>query len=294
MLGNLWKSGAQKMSLREYLKDTIKQECFAEEVFSFILSKLSLRNPLLKQNRELKGQGAGKRCFLIATGPSIKQQDLKLLEGEDCFTVSNFFVHEDIKRIKPKLHFFAPYHKPLVEDNFVENWRCADRMLPKKTNIVLGTGSRRMVQEHGLFSERKIYYLNFRNLKRVRGDIEKSVMAPQTGTMMIFPVLAYMGYTEINLIGCDMNMLKDYGKKVENFYAKDIRKNATDEGRWQGILFELEANLIMMKQYKMYKDFLEMRGVKVQNLSPTSWIDFIDKVEYMDAVRGGQKESGME
>lgn len=274
------------MSKISYVIECANKGLLLPEIKNYMLSKLSMHNPLLKNNRQLKHQGSGKRCFVLATGPSIKEQDLKMLAGEDCFTVSNFYLHEDIKMIKPKLHFFAPYHEPLILENFIENWKQADKILPKETNIVLGLHSKAMIEKYHLFPERKIFYLDFRKLKHVRGDIEKSILAPQTGTMMIFPVLAYMGYTEINLLGCDMNMLKDYGKKVENFYVDDPRKNATDEGRWQGIFFELRTSLIMMEQYKMYYDFFAKNGVTMQNLSPSSWIDFIKKVDYLDVIRG--------
>lgn len=261
------------------------QGVLRQEIFSFILSKLSIPNPALSLNKELKNIGNGKRAFLLATGPSIKEQDLSLLAGEDCFSVSNFFLHKDIRIIKPKLHFFAPYHKPLVLDNFIDNWRNADNQLPKDTNIVLGVSSRKMVEDYNLFSQRKIYYLDFRSLKHIRIDIEKAILNPQTGTMMIMPVLGYMGYSKINLIGCDMNMLKDYGKCVENFYDRDPRKNATDKGRWTGIIDEMEADLTMMKQYKLYYDYFNKIGVTIQNLSPISWIDFVPKGNYYEEMR---------
>lgn len=270
--------------------DYIKQGIFWSEVFNIILSRLSIRNPKLSINRELKDMGKGKRAFLLATGPSIKNQDLSLLSGEDCFSVSNFYLHKDIEIIKPKLHFFAPYHKPLVLDNFIENWINADKRLPSETNIVLGLPSKKMVEEYNLFPKRKIYYLDLRSLKYVQTDIEKSILAPQTGTIMIMPVLGYMGYSRINLVGCDMNMLKDYGNYVENFYEKDPRENATDKGRWQGIMHEMEANLTMMKQYKMYYEYFEKRGVTMQNLSPISWIDFVPKREYCDEVTMGKEK----
>lgn len=266
------------------VKEYIKEGIFLSELISVILSRLSIKNPKLRTNKELENVGSGKRAFLLATGPSIKNQDLSLLAGEECFSVSNFYLHKDIEVIKPRLHFFAPYHKPLELENFIENWRNADRILPPETAIVLGLQSKKMVEENQLFSKRKIYYLDFRSLKKIRTDIEKAVQAPQTGTIMIVPVLDYMGYSEINLIGCDMNMLKDYGNRVENFYEKDPRKNATDGGRWQGIINEMETSLNMMRQYKAYYDYFEAKGVRMQNLSPISWIDFVPKKDFEDVV----------
>lgn len=272
------------MSWKSILAEYFDEGKVFSEKFNIILFRLSICNPKLRKNHELKNRGLGKRCFLLATGPSIKQQDLKKLQGEDCFSVSNFYLHDDIGIIKPKLHFFAPYHEPLELENFIDNWKAADMRLPQETGIVLGLPSKPMVEKYGLFKNRNVYYLDFRTMKHVQTDIQKSILGPQTGPIMILPVLGYMGYSEINLLGCDMNMLKDYGKKVENFYAVDPRKNATDEGRWQGILFELQLNIKMMQQYKMYYDFFKSRNIKMHNLSPVSWIDFIPKKDYEDVV----------
>src|SRR5262245_2341778 len=101
---------------------------------------------ILSKNKPFKGQGKGKRAFLLTTGPSIKIENLKLLEGEDCFSVSNFFLHEDISLIKPKFHFFAPYHPPLVLDNYIEWLQQADKQLPSETGIFLGHQTYNTVQ----------------------------------------------------------------------------------------------------------------------------------------------------
>ena len=47
---------------------------------------------ILRKNRALNNRHVGERCFILATGPSIKKQDLKLLRGETCIALSNFFV----------------------------------------------------------------------------------------------------------------------------------------------------------------------------------------------------------
>lgn len=255
-----------------------------EEIVNAIMSKLSVKNPKLKNNRELKNARIGKRAFVLATGPSIKQQDLSKLQGEDCFTISNFFLHKDIEKIKPIFHFFAPYHEPLEVNNFVEVWRMADEKLPSETNVVLGMASKNMVEKYNLFSKRKIYYIDLRGMKKVRTDLEKGIMAPQTGPIMMLPVLDYMGYKEINLIGCDMTMLKQYGGTVENFYEVDPRKHATDASSWSGIIEELRNQLKVMEQFQMYKDYFKKKKVSFRNLSKESWIDFIDKVDYNKVV----------
>jgi hypothetical protein len=241
---------------------------------------------LIKKNIELKNKGKGKRAFLIATGPSIKKQNLALLKGEDCFTVSNMFLHDDIKKINPKFHFFAPYHKPLILSNFVGWLRQADKKLPKNTKIFLGTESEKMVKKYKLFKNREIFYLKKgSNYSRKRVDLTKTIMPYSSVPLMVLPVLIYMGYKEIYLVGCDNNRLKDYSSgKAQHFFenSKDFRKNASSGKIWSGgiikILISFRNNLC---QYLFYANLAKKNyETKIFNLSDESWIECFNKKKF--------------
>ena len=97
---------------------------------------LSSNQSLVSQNSELSMSAQGKDAYVLATGPSLKGKDLSFLNGEDCFSVSNFFLHEQIDVVSPKFHFFAPYHKPLILEEYIGWLRESDRVLPRETAIV--------------------------------------------------------------------------------------------------------------------------------------------------------------
>lgn len=251
---------------------------YKEKAKSIILRRPT--NPILQRNKELHNIATNKPCFVLATGPSINEQDLTKLEGKDCFSISNFFLHKDIKIIKPKLHFFAPYHEPLILENYIDWLRLADKKLPKETNIVLGLANYGLAKKYNLFPNRKIYYLDLLNTWDINTDLTKQVIEPQTGPIMILPVLDYMGYSEINLIGQDMNRLKDYQGTTQNFYKNDPRKNATDGAAWEDIIVELKRTCKMFEQFKAYNDYFKSKGKKLINLSPDSWLSFIEKKDF--------------
>jgi len=242
--------------------------------FEFFFSK---NKNLVKKNILLKLKGKNKRAFLLATGPSIRLENLKLLNGEDCFSVSNFFLHEDIEDIKPKYHFFAPYHEPLILENYVEWLKQADVKLPKETKIFLSINTNELVEKYKLFPEREISYLFLADTYPKKIDLQKPVLCPQSGPLMILPVLFYMGYEEVYLLGCDHTVLRDYKKEISNFYNKnlDIRKNATDKNTWSDILINLESTEKMFYQYLYYAKCAEIRkSPKIFNLSQDTWLDY--------------------
>lgn len=240
---------------------------------------------ILKNNKKLKDAGSNKRAFLLATGPSIKHQNLKLLAGEDCFSVSNFFLHDDINVINPKIHFFAPYHKPLILENYVDWLRQADKILPKDTKICLGHTTKEIVDEYSLFSDREVFYIYLTKIKPNKLfsiDLTGPIMGPQTGPLMIVPVLLYMGYKEICLVGCDHTVLRDYKRTINNFYnkEKDLRINAIDENSWDDIILSHKSNINIFLQYQLYKKIANRKNIKIINLSDDTWLDIFPIINF--------------
>lgn len=239
----------------------------------------------LKKNQELKNTTIGKCAFILATGPSIKQFDLSKLAGLDCFSISNFYLHKDINKIKPVFHFFAPFHYPLNLESYIQWLKEADSKLPKETKICLGHTDENIVKNNCIFPTRDIYYtyLGSSNFKNI--DLCKAVPAPQTGVHMIFNMLFYMGYSEIYLIGCDANFMKYYGGKRENFYNsdQDIRKNASDTEVWGGIIEAFQYEIIT---HRIYQKYYNERGFRnIVNLSKDSWIEVFPKGDFDEIIK---------
>ncbi len=230
---------------------------------------------LLRKNLELKGLGKGKRAFLLATGPSIKQENLKLLAGEDCFSISNFFLHQDIQLINPVFQGFAPYHKEMILETYIENLQQADRALPPRTKIVLGHQSHDMVQQFGLFAGREVYYLYLAPYVSGRQiDLLRPVLGLQTGSILLLPLMIYMGYERIYLLGCDNNRLRDYQKINTNFYRPELDVRKDFESIWiHGIETEFRLNLKIIEQYKHYQNIISGTSTSIINLSVDSWIE---------------------
>ena len=270
------------------------QDCLPPFIYRWLLRTISdlrfavyPRKDILQKNKQLKNIGRGNRAFLLATGPSIKQENLKLLEGEDCFSMSNFFLHNDLHLINPKMHSLGFYHPPIILETYVEWLRLADRTLPPRTKIVLGQSTYDIVQKFGLFPERDVYYLYLYLATPKRGcvDLLRPVLGPQTEPLLLLPLMIYMGYERIYLLGCDNTTLRDYKKSITNFYSpdQDIRKNATDQKRdvVNDIEAEIRANLICFEQYKYYRDIVAGTSTSIINLSVDSWLEMFpfDRLE---------------
>ena len=157
---------------------------------------------ILRKNRALNNQHAGERCFILATGPSIKKQDLKLLRGETCIALSNFFVHQDYKFIEPSYHCVAGYHEPIPKTGWTE-WLYEMESTTGNASMFFSLADRENIERQGLYSKREIHYLQFGNWSTIPGgklDITRSVPSPQSVTIMALEVALYMGFKSIYLL----------------------------------------------------------------------------------------------
>lgn len=279
-----------KLLLKNWLPPIIYEKLYGyRDWLKFLMYE---KKGVLNRNSVFKNIASGKRAFLIATGPSLKMEDLNALAAEDCYGISNLFLHKHIQNIKPKLHFLAPYHEPVTLDSYVEWLEKADKLLPPETNVFMGYTTYDLVNKYNLFKKRDVFYLN---LSRCPAgvDITKSVLAPQTGPLMALPVLVYMGYREIYLVGCDHTEMRDYKKTVNNFYdpSKDVRKTTSDAyDVWRdGIIINLLNTANVFKQYMFYKEVLRKRDVKIINLSQDSWLDFFEMDTLKNVLKVEQK-----
>jgi hypothetical protein len=247
---------------------------------------------ILTRNEELKNIGNGRRAFLLATGPSIKLENLKLLAGEDCFSLSNFFLHDDLQSVNPLFHFFAPYHPPLILQNYIEWLTLADQRLPRDTRIFLGHTTYALVKQHNLFPNRQVFYLylSLSPNDRKKIDLTRPILAPQTSPLMILPVLIYMGYTRIYLLGCDHTSLRDYKKEITNFYdpKKDVRKNAADVNAWGDIIADHETSMNVFRQYNFYREMLQKAyHSEIINLSRDTWLYSFERDTLSNIIDSG-------
>lgn len=253
---------------------------FIWKIFNFFYFVPSWNRNLVLKNKKIKNTSVWKRAFVLATWPSINWENLKLLKNEDCFSVSNFFLHDDINIINPMYHFFFPFHEPLILENYIDWLKLADKTLPKETKIFLYHTTKKHVDEYNLFPNREIFYMYTMPFwSKYNYDITKCIYTPSTWPQMIIPVLIYMWYTEIYLLWCDNNTLKTYREDRKDFYNrdKDVRKNAADKGSWSNIIETLERQLSVFKCWDILGKMAIKNWVKIINLSQDSRIDTFKK-----------------
>jgi hypothetical protein len=230
----------------------------------------------LIKNKELKNLFAGKRIFIIATGPSIKEQNLGMLENEISISVSSFYLHEDFLKIKPKFHLFAASHPPITDEQYIALVSDAGNKMPKGQKVLVSITEKHLIEKSGAFENQKVYYYKLGH-KPISAKIDFTSSLPliQTSPQIATFLAFYLGASEIYLLGCDHDWILNFGK-TRHFYSEN-QSSLTNSGynEWQGKDFgnECEAYAHLWQVYRATKIYAEKQGIRIINSTKGGLLD---------------------
>lgn len=250
---------------------------------------------LVQRNSELRDCHKGERCFLLATGPSVQNQDLTVLQGELCIAVSHFFLHKDIKVIAPKYHVIAPYHPPFTFDQIKRLFEGFNEFYPDDVTYFFGHrpyeySLLNFLESNPQFKRKNSYFINYSSSHELdetnfnnpdSWDIAKSPFEIRTVVYSAIQVAIYMGCNEIYLIGCDHDYLLDM-KRVTNhhFYKEEDGQSdvevltSFDTERW------FQEYYYRWKEYRLMREYSKQFGCKIFNATKGGMLDVFPVVNF--------------
>lgn len=206
------------MRIKNKIISTVRKEGFFTAfrkgsfyIFVNIIRSISYNKNNIEKWKELKDKFKKKRVFLIGNGPSLNRTELYLLKNEYkiCFNRINVL----FERLNWYPNFYACIDKTVLSDNVDE---IKYKILP---NV-----------DYAFFPELHKYKFNFfnrvRNFKNVFWlyynfeefgfNLPWISKSPTVATAAL-QILPYLGFTEIYLVGVDMNYkIHSTAKQLEN------------------------------------------------------------------------------
>lgn len=247
-------------------------------LFKYLFSSKSFQvdNDIV-QNAELKDKyNQIRRCFILATGPSINEESLQLLKGEFCISVSNFFVHPLYNELKPKFHVFAPLHPPIKQNQYLEWINDAINKTSFNNTFVMSNSDKEFLDINISSSQSKLYY-NTGGTFPV--DFSKRLPPIQTVVHIAIYLAIYMGINEIYLLGVDHSWVLHYGES-KHFYAENEHKLVQQNySEWieEDIGKEFKNNAILWDIYRDIRNYCKTINVNIVNLTKGSLLDIYEK-----------------
>ena len=240
------------------------------------------------RNVELKGRHAGRRAFVIGTGPSLNQTDLSKLSGEITYACNSFMRHPVLELWQPRYYgwmdtgFFA---NPDLNIPFFEEVR---RAVPA-AEYFIPAAYMSYVQEHGYLPMSRTYGvpMDGSSADLPWNEIDLAFV-PQTPNALQFMLVValYMGCSPVYLVGADHDWLKNRrtpettraghwdGKNALELSAHHVKADYDD---YQ----DLAAKTVQLWQgYKEIARVAQRRGQQILNATPGSLLDVFPAVDY--------------
>lgn len=245
---------------------------------------------ILEKNAELRGLHAGKRCFIVGSGPSIGRQNLLLLRDEIKIVVNHFYKHEKFKEIGPDYWICAD---PSIWDNrelFLSPLLGA--IEEKNVNTKLFFPLAGMVQiERGVFLN--LNYFKYDYSVEIDQDIDFTTGIPPYGqnvALVALMLAMYLGCNPIYMLGFEhtwWSWKRENYERAENpafykpFYSPMSQRENFD---W------VQSTIFVQKfQYLQLIKYAQKRGFRIFNATEGGYLDLFPRVRYEDLFPPGTR-----
>lgn len=238
-----------------------------------------------KDNRRklaaLRRKFAGRRCFVMANGPSLLKCDLTLLKNEITICSNAQYLIWD------KMGFVPNFLT--VEDRLVAEDRCKELNAIQEVTKIYPLDLSYCLKNTG-----DTIFINFiRDYKpfpQFSPDFEKIVYWGGTVSALNLQLAYYLGCQEIYLIGFDHNYkvpdkIVNHVITSEHDDVNHIHPNYFGKGyRWH------DPNVMRMEQsYVEARRFLDHRGIKVRNATIGGKLEVFERIDYASLFNSASK-----
>lgn len=244
--------------------------------FSNVVFRFSKEKKLVKANEKFRNLHLGQRCFILGTGPSLRNVNYSLLEDEIILGVNYLYKGEIINSIKPRYYFL--YDEGFYDYCFNDLIEILETL--PDTTLFVRTKANSKIKSNNLNDE-KIYYQSCNLVQHsdyIRTDITKNVTAPFNVLIGCIQTAIFMGFKEIYLLGSDFNSFTT--PNYEHFY------DDLDEKQTRPSLLAEELKFYSIVAYHHYalEKYARNIGVDIYNLTTNSLLDAYRKIEFQDII----------
>lgn len=222
-------------------------------------------NPQIEKYR---GRHAGKRCFIVATGPSLKMNDLdKLAENNEiCISMNRIWYAFDKTIWRPEYYVVGDYRFLMEDEEILEN-------LPVDHAFIADTYGAYWEKEHKdsiIKFHFQYEYLPSR-LPKFSTDFSRKSYHGCSITYICIQLAVYMGFSDIYLLGVDATRLGKYHDNSSHFCKEYISRATT-----RLMTFDNEPRLA----YKAAREYAERHGIHIYNATRGGELDTFERVDF--------------
>lgn len=229
----------------------------------------------------------GERCFIVGTGPSLQLSDVDRLKDEYTFGVNSCLTMYD------KTDWRATYYG-IVDSHTVEIM--GEKLNSKEIPVFFYTDYDAVYEgENGIAfpkddSENMMLETFWKRLfpkmipdTRFSDDITKVVYTGKSVVYAMLQFAAYMGFSEIYLIGVDCNYAQPQ-MYSENVTYIDFKR------KWDQARLQKQGNQ-MLPQYEVARRYADAHGIKIYNATRGGQLEAFERIDLDKFFEEREKES---
>lgn len=216
----------------------------------------------------IKGSCVGQRCFIVGTGPSIRTMDLSPLNGEKVFSVNRAY---DLSDLGISSIFGYVISDPAIAGDYVSEIKLAgiEYVFVGSTFPQVPLSGADELFVYDIFDFPKMHEGHFSD------DLLRGVYQSHTVIHHAVQIAAYMGFTEIYIVGVDL----DFDPEDLHFYRSSRRE------RDDGIRRSIAHADKMISGFEVAGRHLGSRGVSLFNAGRGGRLNTIGRVQFQDIFR---------
>ena len=233
---------------------------------------------MIKKLEGFKGKYSGKRCFIIGNGPSLQMSDLNMLasHNEYSFGANRIYVSFSDTIWRPSFYC-------IQDGEMIKQYHTQIEDLPVKYKFVSDYASTKLHDKN--FKTAIMFHLNpqryFPYYPAFSNDITQEIFEGFTVTYAELQIAAYMGFSQIYLLGVDCNyskILDSNGTIVETGsrdYFSDKYISANEKRNIPQLHNSLQA-------YKKAESYSRRNGFRIFNATRGGKLEVFERVNFGD------------
>lgn len=249
----------------------------------------STTKKILKRNSIFKDKHVGQRAFVIVNGPSLKTQNLDLLEDEITFVVSGFYKHKAVEKWQPT--YYSILDKAFFDgsDTSVVFFSELKKYIFKSIFFIpLFRGYKRNQELNLLPDEERVFYIASAGSPNFNIDMTGVVQSFQSVSSFALAQAVHMGCNPIYLLGFDHDYLANRGVD-KHFYEGNTIPGFDRKSTPMSELFpydhEMISNFKLWQNYRSLKSIAEKKGIAIYNATEGGYLDVFPRVRYIEVMQ---------
>lgn len=244
------------------------------QIAGFFREKKLFLNDNYEKLLKYRDKHKGKRCFLVANGPSLTVEDLNLIKNEytfGCNKIYYLFNQTD----------WRPTYYCILDRDYIARYQdeiFSHLDMPIFTNDYIAERIKPANKRNVIYSQ-QIYYKRF----KAWPNLMSYTYATKQGTIMsyVMAVALYMGFSEIYVLGMD-NTGTIAGNHFEGYKEdRELEENINrrmKENKWGNDHWKNETEIEMME----FRKYAEKHKIKIYNATRGGKLEIFPRINLND------------